>query len=405
MSTTPESFICPITSEIMADPVSTADGFSYEREAILEWFAGGNNTSPITGAPLGHQHVVPNHALRSAIQEFVNANPAVAKDLYRPQQLATTTSAASASSAATPPPMPRYPNSDVSDSMATSGCGGVSDASPVPVGLPVTPVQAPPTPPLAGLTESDLAACAPYKVLDWKVYSMPPKAAAGGWFDVFKVGKAKPKGAAADGAFAQAVPSSPRAGADLAAGEPLVRVSAVDGGGVALNAEISSVAQLHRLAMRLAAPGSSPIAALRIATKDGFGPGTAAPIEATGEGSELLCRALFSASQSGGVVATNGVASSLAGLRELAISKMVVSDATADRLSQALSGHPVLASLELYNVNLEDPGARSIARLARPDGNQALTKLSLGKHCMLGETIQELEERVIDKERVHAQLY
>ena len=43
--------ICPITAEIMTDPVSTMDGFTYERAAITEWLRT-NDTSPFTGAKL-----------------------------------------------------------------------------------------------------------------------------------------------------------------------------------------------------------------------------------------------------------------------------------------------------------------------------------------------------------------
>ena len=49
----PQEFICPITGEIMEDPVSTIDGNSYERTAIERWFATRRITSPLTGARLG----------------------------------------------------------------------------------------------------------------------------------------------------------------------------------------------------------------------------------------------------------------------------------------------------------------------------------------------------------------
>ncbi|KAA6371328.1 MAG: hypothetical protein EZS28_033145, partial [Streblomastix strix] len=42
-----EGFICPITQEIMVDPVIAEDGISYEREAIVDWLKV-NKTSPIT---------------------------------------------------------------------------------------------------------------------------------------------------------------------------------------------------------------------------------------------------------------------------------------------------------------------------------------------------------------------
>jgi len=65
----PSHFLCPITADIMADPVVTADGHSYERRAIMAWLEK-NDTSPITNEPLEHKTVVPNHALRSQILEL-----------------------------------------------------------------------------------------------------------------------------------------------------------------------------------------------------------------------------------------------------------------------------------------------------------------------------------------------
>lgn len=55
----------------MADPVVTADGHSFERDAISDWFERGHMKSPMTGAPLPNAEVVPNHALRNAISEHV----------------------------------------------------------------------------------------------------------------------------------------------------------------------------------------------------------------------------------------------------------------------------------------------------------------------------------------------
>ena len=60
--------ICPITHEVMEDPVVCADGHSYERAAITQWLLA-RDTSPCTNAPLLHKNVVPNHALRNLIAE------------------------------------------------------------------------------------------------------------------------------------------------------------------------------------------------------------------------------------------------------------------------------------------------------------------------------------------------
>ncbi|PRP84292.1 WD repeat, SAM and U-box domain-containing protein 1-like [Planoprotostelium fungivorum] len=62
-----EELMCAITHEIMIDPVTTEDGFTYERKAINEWFDNGHLTSPKTGLPLNSRKVVPNHTLRSLI--------------------------------------------------------------------------------------------------------------------------------------------------------------------------------------------------------------------------------------------------------------------------------------------------------------------------------------------------
>ncbi|XP_072988878.1 U-box domain-containing protein 33-like isoform X1 [Typha latifolia] len=66
----PSYFICPIFQEIMRDPHIAADGFTYEAEAIKGWLEGGHDTSPMTNLKLSHCELIPNHALRSVIQEF-----------------------------------------------------------------------------------------------------------------------------------------------------------------------------------------------------------------------------------------------------------------------------------------------------------------------------------------------
>ena len=58
--------ICPITQEVMNDPVICADGHSYERASVEMWLLS-HNTSPATNVPLAHTNLVPNHALRNLI--------------------------------------------------------------------------------------------------------------------------------------------------------------------------------------------------------------------------------------------------------------------------------------------------------------------------------------------------
>ena len=60
----PPDFICPLSMEIMNDPVIALDGNSYERVFITQWFQRGRVTSPLTNQPLGSTHLMPNRNLK-----------------------------------------------------------------------------------------------------------------------------------------------------------------------------------------------------------------------------------------------------------------------------------------------------------------------------------------------------
>lgn len=57
--------------EVMQDPHVAADGFTYEAEAIRAWLDSEHDTSPMTNVKLSHTSLIANHALRSAIQEWL----------------------------------------------------------------------------------------------------------------------------------------------------------------------------------------------------------------------------------------------------------------------------------------------------------------------------------------------
>jgi hypothetical protein len=63
-----ESFICPITNEIMVDPVITPKGISFERQAIVDWLQK-KKVCPITKAPLQEKDLITNYALKSSIED------------------------------------------------------------------------------------------------------------------------------------------------------------------------------------------------------------------------------------------------------------------------------------------------------------------------------------------------
>lgn len=67
------SFICPITKQVMKDPVQIASGQTYERAAILQWFKDGKTTCPL-GEKLKNTKMKSNHALRQSISEWKERN-------------------------------------------------------------------------------------------------------------------------------------------------------------------------------------------------------------------------------------------------------------------------------------------------------------------------------------------
>ncbi|KAL0963781.1 hypothetical protein UPYG_G00313500 [Umbra pygmaea] len=66
----PDEFLCPITREVMKDPVMASDGYSYEREAIMTWISNKNRTSPMTNLPLPSTVITPNRSLKAAIARW-----------------------------------------------------------------------------------------------------------------------------------------------------------------------------------------------------------------------------------------------------------------------------------------------------------------------------------------------
>jgi hypothetical protein len=67
----PEDLCCPITCELMKDPVITADGTTFERCAIKEWFETGARTSPTTNEPLENLTLIPNHVCKRLINALM----------------------------------------------------------------------------------------------------------------------------------------------------------------------------------------------------------------------------------------------------------------------------------------------------------------------------------------------
>ena len=70
----PYHFRCPISLELMCDPVTVSTGQTYDRASIESWVATGNTTCPVTRTTLTDFTLIPNHTLRRLIQEWCVAN-------------------------------------------------------------------------------------------------------------------------------------------------------------------------------------------------------------------------------------------------------------------------------------------------------------------------------------------
>ncbi|KAL9260902.1 U-box domain-containing protein [Drosera capensis] len=70
----PQEFLCPITLEIMTDPVIVTTGQTYERASIQKWLDSNRRTCPKTGQVLNHLSLAPNYALKNLILQWCEKN-------------------------------------------------------------------------------------------------------------------------------------------------------------------------------------------------------------------------------------------------------------------------------------------------------------------------------------------
>ncbi|XP_052207989.1 U-box domain-containing protein 13-like isoform X2 [Diospyros lotus] len=70
----PDDFRCPISLELMRDPVIVSTGQTYERSCIEKWLEAGHGTCPKTQQTLTSTALTPNYVLRSLIAQWCEAN-------------------------------------------------------------------------------------------------------------------------------------------------------------------------------------------------------------------------------------------------------------------------------------------------------------------------------------------
>lgn len=74
MSLPPEELRCPISLQLMYDPVIIASGQTYERICIEKWFSDGHNTCPKTQQKLPHLCLTPNYCVKGLIASWCEQN-------------------------------------------------------------------------------------------------------------------------------------------------------------------------------------------------------------------------------------------------------------------------------------------------------------------------------------------
>ncbi|EFJ16305.1 hypothetical protein SELMODRAFT_445238 [Selaginella moellendorffii] len=67
----PASYLCPITGQLMREPVLVEGGVTYEKSAIMEWINRGNTKCPVTNADLSSVNLVRNRSIENAIRQYL----------------------------------------------------------------------------------------------------------------------------------------------------------------------------------------------------------------------------------------------------------------------------------------------------------------------------------------------
>ncbi|CAI0415719.1 unnamed protein product [Linum tenue] len=70
----PDEFRCPISLDLMIDPVIVASGHTYDRNSIARWINSGHHTCPKSGQRLIHMALIPNYALKSLVHQWCQDN-------------------------------------------------------------------------------------------------------------------------------------------------------------------------------------------------------------------------------------------------------------------------------------------------------------------------------------------
>ncbi|CAN6975416.1 unnamed protein product [Brassica rapa subsp. trilocularis] len=74
VTSVPKDFVCPISLDLMTDPVIVSTGQTYDRTSIARWIEEGHCTCPKTGQTLMDSRILPNRALKNLIVQWCTAS-------------------------------------------------------------------------------------------------------------------------------------------------------------------------------------------------------------------------------------------------------------------------------------------------------------------------------------------
>lgn len=67
----PPEYLCPISQQLMEDPVMTVIGSTYDRISIQRWFID-NTRDPLTNQVLPNRTLIPNRSLKASVERFLH---------------------------------------------------------------------------------------------------------------------------------------------------------------------------------------------------------------------------------------------------------------------------------------------------------------------------------------------
>ncbi|XP_020598628.1 U-box domain-containing protein 1-like [Phalaenopsis equestris] len=91
VNTIPDEFRCPITLDLMKDPVVLASGHTYDRSSISRWLKSGHQTCPKSGQKLSHMALIPNYNLKSLVEQWCTEHNFSPTPSHRPPNTAVVT--------------------------------------------------------------------------------------------------------------------------------------------------------------------------------------------------------------------------------------------------------------------------------------------------------------------------